>query len=186
MKRIALAIVLAATPAAADPTVRFRAGLDLGAVTSGHDGARLDTAGLVNLVPAVVYQPAPAWQLSIGATIPAAPILDLQVPITLDFALFPHLVLRAALRPAYAGIDLCASDPTACPLDAAAQPDDKGGWAAGVLGEVGAAYRIPIASHQLDLRGGYLGGGWFARGGKTERPLGGYWQGFVVGADMTF
>lgn len=65
-------------------------------------------------------------------------------------------------------------------------PYDRGGWAIGVLGEVGVGYRWPISAQTLDVRLGYLAGGFVARGGMQERPLGGLWQGLVFGLDVTF
>jgi hypothetical protein len=193
---ISAALVAAtAEPASAGPKVRFRAGLDIGAVFSMSEGGRRDSAGIVTVTPGTAVSLTPHWQLSVGASIPVAPILNLQLPVALERVPSARgIILRLGVRPTLAGIGLCESGASRCPLDSAAAPGDRGGWAFGVLGEAGVGYRFTLgnpwsdeaAPFELDLRASYLGGGWLARGGKTEKPLGGYWQGFVLGADMTF
>lgn len=193
--RILAALVVAlwsSTAAAESP--RFRIGLDVGLAASAGGGARQDTSGIASLVPAVVLQRGDHWQISVGATIPVAPILHLSLPISVEYLATRRLVLRGSLRPTYARIDLCASGAAACPDDLAAPEDERGGAAAGVFGEAGAGYRWYFANpwsedarpFEIDLRAGYLAGGWFSRSGDHEQPLGGYWHGFLIGAEMTF
>jgi hypothetical protein len=183
--------------AVAEPRVRFRAGFEPGVVVSPREDGRRDAAGFVDLVPSAVLRVAPGWRLAVGAGIPVAPILNVQLPIALERAPAGRgLLLRVAARPIYARVDLCASG--RCPLDEAAPPRDRGGDAAGLLGEVGLGYRFAIRTPRadpdggdaapwlLDLRAGYLGGGWLHRGGDRETPLGGLWQGFTLGVDLMF
>ena len=199
MIRSGLAVGLLASslagPAAAEPRLRFRIGLELGQVFSPSKAGRRDAAGFVDLVPSAVLRVAPGWRLAVGAGIPVAPILNAQVPIALERAPAGRgLLLRIAARPIYAAVDLCSSSGS-CPLDEAAAPGDRGGTAAGVLGELGLGYRFAIrrrtadddaAPWAFDLRAGYLAGGWLRRGGDHETPLGGPWQGFTIGVDFMF
>lgn len=186
--------------AAAEPRVRFRAGFEPGMVVSPREDGRRDAAGFVDLVPSAVLRVAPRWRLAIGAGIPAAPILNVQLPIALERAPAGRgLLLRIAARPIYARVDLCGSSGS-CPLDEAAPPRDRGGRAAGLFGEVGVGYRLAIRTPRadpddgdgdaapwvLDVRAGYLAGGWLHRSGDREAPLGGLWQGFTLGVDLTF
>lgn len=195
MIRISTALLLALLPSTAvAETPRFRLGVDIGLVASARGGERSDTSGIVSLVPAVVLQRGDRWQISVGATIPVAPLLHLAVPISIDYLATRRLVLRGSVRPTYAGIDLCAADAAACPGDQGAPAEERGGSAAGVFGEVGAGYRWYVANPwseearplEIDLRAAYLAGGWLSRSGDHEQPLGGYWHGFVIGAEMTF
>lgn len=194
-RRIVVAVVIALVPStAAAEAPRFRVGLDVGLVASARGGERSDAFGIASLVPAIVLQRGDRWQLSVGATIPVAPLLHLAVPISLDYLATRRLVLRGSVRPTYARIDLCASGAAACPGDQAAPEEERGGAAAGAFGEAGAGYRWYVANpwsedarpFELDLRAAYIAGGWLTRSGDHERPLGGYWHGFVIGAAMTF
>src|SRR3954469_24660058 len=100
---ISAALVIALLPStAAAEAPRFRVGLEVGLVASTGGGERQDAAGIASLVPAIVVQRGDRWQISVGATIPVAPILHLALPVSVEYLATRRLVLRGSVRPTYA------------------------------------------------------------------------------------
>lgn len=182
---VAAVVAASATPAAAD--TRFRLGMDVGGVYSLPDDGRTDGLGVAAIVVAGVIPYRPGWNVVVGLGIPMAP-MSVQLPIIAERApILRGPIVRFGLRPTAGLVALCVSDPDPCPRNQMEMdPYARGGWAIGVLGEVGVGYRWPIRAQTLDVRLGYLAGGFFARGGEQERPRGGLWQGVVLGLDVTF
>ncbi|HEX5058787.1 MAG TPA: hypothetical protein VFV99_05465 [Kofleriaceae bacterium] len=170
---------------------RLLAGLEMGLTVSPADGPRRDTLPIGGLAFRVRIPFSERTALSLGTSIPFPPFITGQVIALYEWGPIRStsgLVLRGGIRPLVGLVGLCdASGEAQCPLDRAAEPGDRAGWAIGVMSELGAGWRFRLGSKvSLEAIASYLGGLFDGRQRKTESALDGYYQGGMLSIDLLF
>jgi hypothetical protein len=166
-------------------------GLEMALTVSPSDGARRDTFPIGGIVLRYRVPLSERAALTFGTSIPIPPFIMAQVIALYEWGPVrgsSGLVLRGGVRPMLGLVGLCDwSGESKCPLDEAAEPHDRAGWAIGVAAEAGAGWRFRLGSKvSLEVIASYIGGVFDGRKRDTETALGGYYQGGMVSIDVLF
>jgi hypothetical protein len=161
---------------------RWSASLEVAMMFSPADGARQDVGGWSAIVPRHRWTVRPGLALTVGIAVPIPPLIAFHAPIGVEWA--PRgarrgPVLRAHARPLWTRVDLCGNGGD-CPMDAAADPYDRGASMFGGAMDVGASYRVGGDAWTFEVAAAYAIGRFDGRAAMVETAIDGTYQGFTI------
>lgn len=187
-----LVVALGTPPPSAAQDVRVLTGVTAGIGYAAEDN-RLDTIAMMGIAIGAAFELAEPLELAVWGAFPIPPSAAAQLGVDLRWLPISSReggpLLRAGVRAGYYSVGVCDGNIEArlCPLNAAADPHDRGSAVFATIAAAGAGYQFELwDGGVLRLELAYVAGAPFARlESSVERALQQPIQGFEIGILLT-